>query len=496
MAGIGTTAKWGRAVGAYLGQDRIVLTEVASTLSGTVVVGQHTQQLNGSGHGEALKQWLETHMTPRQRRHTPVCLGIAAEQTFFATRCLGAENDKEPPSANALLEASGAFLAWERGETAADYVEAKVRGAHAYTVAAAKRGIAEEVLSALDAAGVRSGRLEPAPWSLLKAADRQANPPRRWKLAVRVLLDDADGLAMLVAEGRPVLWRRFAFSESNLVFSITSAVRALQIHARRHFDIRRFAGVFVQGRTREGLARQLEDETGMTVVAASGEGPTEGQCSLALALSAKEDKGRTLDLMRSLRPPPSIREIFPWALVGLILFLTGCMAFLLWDQSTALGAERTSLKRQTASYAWAAPLGTGPIRNERKVLSAEVNAVRRFLSSRIIWSNYLRDLPTRVPENACLSKVWASCELADTSRKKQKRKPKKSMILCGVARFTDRRKAPKEIDAFLQSLRGMQRLKHDFPLVQLAEIKWRKQGDGETALFTILALPKNAKKPG
>ena len=122
--------------------------------------------------------------------------------------------------------------------------------------------------------------------------------------------------------------------------------------------------------------------------------------------------------------------------------------------------------------------------------------MRRFLSSRIIWSNYLRDLPTRVPENACLSKVWASCELADTSRKKQKRKPKKSMILCGVARFTDRRKAPKEIDAFLQSLRGMQRLKHDFPLVQLAEIKWRKQGDGETALFTILALPKNAKKPG
>ncbi|KKL85385.1 hypothetical protein LCGC14_1955240, partial [marine sediment metagenome] len=159
VVGIRTKIRWGRAIGAYLRQDRIILTMVASTPAGTVVVGKHTQQVSKDGPGEALKQWLETHLTPRQRRHTPVCVGLAPEQVFFATRYLHTEHRKELPSANTLLEASGAFQAWDRADTAADCVKAKVRGMQAYTVAAVKRGIAEEMLSALSAAGVSTGRL-------------------------------------------------------------------------------------------------------------------------------------------------------------------------------------------------------------------------------------------------------------------------------------------------------------------------------------------------
>ena len=486
--------RWARAVGAYLKQDRIVLTEVANTPAGMVVLGQHVQEIGEAGPGEALKQWLMSHMTPRQRRHTPVCVGVAPEQAFFTTRRFGTEHRKGPPSADELLEASGAFHAWNKDDAAADYVKAKLPGAQAYSLTAVKRGIAEQVLTAMKSAGVRTSRLEPAPWSLLKAADRQGTPPKRWKLAVRVLLDESDGLAMLVADGQAILWRRFAISEAAPALSITSAVRALQIYARRNFDIRSFGGIFIQGRVSDGLAKQMEDETGMTVAAAGGEGPTDGQYSLALALSAKKGKDRKLDLLRSLRPPPSIREIFPWKLAGMILLLTGCMAFLLWDESSALAGELETLQRQNASHEWARSLTTQAIENERKVLSGEVGAVRRFLSTRIMWSNYLRDLPTRLPPNSCLSRIWASCELPDMSSKKQKRDVKQSMTLCGMARFADRTAAPREIDAFLESLREMDVLKRDFPLVQMAEIRWRKQGSSEIALFTIVAMPKTSKK--
>jgi len=486
-------ACWARAVGAYLKQDRIVLTEVASTPAGQVVRGPHVQEVGDLGPGEALKQWLTTHLTARQRRHTPVCVGLAAEQVFFATRRVDGEHRKESPSANELLEASGAFHAWDKDGAAADYVKTKLPGMHAYSLTAVKRDLAEQVLSALKEAGVRTSRLEPGPWSLLNAADRQGKPPKKWKLAIRVLLEKANGLAMLVADGQPVLWRRFALNEAAPALSVTSAVRSLQIYARRNFDLRSFSGLLLQGRVPDGLVRQMEDETGMAVAAAAGDGPTDGQYSLALALSAKKGRDRGLDLMRSLRPPPSIREMLPWKLAGLIVLLAGCMAFLLWDESAALASEQESLQRQNASHEWARPLTTAAIRTERTVLSAEVGAVRKFLATRILWSNYLRDLPTRLPPNACLSKITAICELPDMSKKKQKRDAKQSMTLCGMARFADRTRAPREIDAFLESLREMDLLKHDFPLVEMAEIRWRKQGRSEIALFTIVALPKNKK---
>jgi hypothetical protein len=40
----------------------------------------------------------------------------------------------------------------------------------------------------------------------------------------------------------------------------------------------------------------------------------------------------------------------------------------------------------------------------------------------------------------------------------------------------------------------MELLQHDFPLVRLAEIKWRKEGTSEIAMFTILARPKQGNK--
>ena len=63
-----------------------------------------------------------------------------------------------------------------------------------------------------------------------------------------------------------------------------------------------------------------------------------------------------------------------------------------------------------------------------------------------------------------------------------------------MAQFAGRGSAPKEIDAFLESLREMALLKKDFPLVNLAEIKWRKDGNRDIALFTVLAMPPEKSK--
>ncbi len=493
MAGIYTKIRWGRAVGAYLGKGRIVLTEVASTPVGTVVLSEHCQEIKQDDPGTALKEWLETHLTLRQRRLVPVCVGLAPEHAFFTTCFLDGEQ-KDAISPLELLEACGVSCAWDKEDTAADYVEAKLSGNHVYSISATKRKIAEQVLSALEEIGIRKSRLEPAPWSLLKAADRQGKPPKKWKQAIRVLLDESNGMAMLVVDGRPVLWRRFAIGEKDPALSIASAIRTLQVHASQKLDVGNLCGVFIQGTIAEGLLKRVEDETGMPVMSAAGDGPTEKQYSLALAISMKKDEAPSLDLLKLLRPPPNIRDIFPWKLAALILFLGGCMAFMLWNKSTELLGQYKIARRQNASYKWARSQKTNAINKDCKVLGKEVNAVRKFVSTRIIWSNYLRDIPTRLPPDACLSNIWASCELAQMAKKKHKRRVNKSLTIRGMARFVERGGTPREIDAFLESLRSVELLKRDFPLVQLAEIKWRKEGTSEVALFTILARPRKKGK--
>ena len=136
---------------------------------------------------------------------------------------------------------------------------------------------------------------------------------------------------------------------------------------------------------------------------------------------------------------------------------------------------------------------TNEIVKERKTLSVEVSAIERFLSTRIIWSDYLRDLPSRLPPNAYLSSVWGFAEFKGTGKKKRQTRSNRSLTMRGVTQFADRESAPIEIDAFLNSLRNVEILRRDFPIVTLAEIKWRREAGKETALFTIIALPKKRK---
>ena len=186
--------------------------------------------------------------------------------------------------------------------------------------------------------------------------------------------------------------------------------------------------------------------------------------------------------------------MFPMKRAVAVVIAAVCMGFFMWQKMEEITTKYESFKKQNASYAWSKGKRTGEISKERKQLLGEVQAVSKFISTRIIWSDYLSDLPTRLPENACLSNIWAVNEMKEMNKKKQGRKAKRSLTMRGVTKFADGFAAPQEIDAFLESLRNVELLRRDFPQVELAEIKWRREGDSEIAMFTILALPK--KKGG
>jgi len=482
---------WGHAVGVYLADGRLTMTQVAGTLRGAAVVACHQQELNGQSVSEALKDLLEKQLTARQRRRLPVCIGISPEQTFFST-CPEPETEGDASvSSKQLLSACG-MGDMAAGEAAAvGFVTMKLRGASVCSVAACRREMAEELSSAAREAEVQDCRLEPGPWSLLRAAEGRI--PGRWKTAVCVLLAEAGGLAILVIHGQPFLWRRFALPGGPEARSIASAVRSLQVYALQKLSISRIDGLAIQGQMAKALTDEISGYLSLDTTAISDQGLNADVYSLGLALSAKKSEGRCMDMFHALKPPPSLGKIFPRKLAAFVLLLIGAMGFLLWDKSQSLDQEYQVVRRQNASVKWARKLTSNEINKERKVLSGEISAVQSFLSTRIIWSDYLRDLPSRLPPNAYLSSVWGFAEFTGTGKKRQQVRSNRSLTMRGVTQFADRESAPREIDAFIDSLRNVEILRRDFPIVTLAEIKWRREGGKETALFTIIALPRKRK---
>jgi len=479
---------WGRALGVYLAEGRLTLTEIAATPAGTKVLSVSSESIGEEGPGAALARWMESRLTVRQRRRLRVCVGLSAEQTFFATRAMG-EDRPETPTVDELLAASPTASP-DPASAAADFVRFKLAGNAICTIAACQRALAEGLYQSLRRLGVREFRMEPAPWSVLDVADRMGKSPKGWKTHLRVLLGGGKGLAMLVADGRPIFWRRFALPAAQEIPSIISAVRHLEIFAQQSLGIREIAGVILQGDVTAELADRFRDESGQETIATPHAPLDEKTYSLAMAQTARKVKPDSLDLFRTLRPPPTLREMFPARLAGALATGVALMALVLWDTSSDLEAEYRSLCGQCASHKWAAKEKTRALNKERKALMEEAGAVQKFLATRVVWSDYLRDLPTRLPTNACLTHTNGAFEMQDMSASKQKKKSHRSLTLRGMAQFSDRGSAPREIDAFLDSLRNVELLKRDFPQVSLAEIKWRKDVGGDSAIFTIVAMPK------
>ncbi len=489
--GLATTLSWGHAVGVYLADGRLTMTRVAGTLSGATVVARHQQELNEQSASEALKDLLEKQLTARERRRLPVCIGISPEQTFFST-CPEPETEGNTGvSTGQLLSACGMGDMAAGEQAVVGFVGMKLRGSSVYSVAACRRELAEELCSAAQEAEVQDFRLEPGPWSLLRGA--KGKIPGRWKTAVCVLLAEAGGLAILVIHDQPVLWRRFALPSGPEARSIASAVRSLQVYALQKLGVSRVDGLAIHGEMAQNLADEISSFLSLDTTGISNQGLNADVYSLGLALSAKKSQEKAMDMFQALKPPPSLSKMFPKKLAAFVLLVIGAMGFLLWDKLQSLDQEYQIVRQQNSSSKWARKMKTAEIVKERKTLSGEVSAVENFLATRIIWSDYLRDLPSRLPPNAYLSSVWGFAEFKGMSKRKQRVRSNRSLTMRGVTQFADRESAPIEIDSFLNSLRNVEILRRDFPIVTLAEIKWRREAGKETALFTIIALPKKKK---
>jgi hypothetical protein len=174
------------------------------------------------------------------------------------------------------------------------------------------------------------------------------------------------------------------------------------------------------------------------------------------------------------------------------------MGLFLLVRSWSLDESYASIQAENAQRELLTSVPAAQLEKEKKDLEQKVEAVRRFVGSRILWTSYTHDISARLPDSATLNSFYGLCELEFFGKQKEGvLKPKKSFVVRAAAPIARDGSTPKEIDRFLISLRGHPLLKRDFPLVELADIKWFQPNitAQPNALFTVVCLPKSEKGP-
>ncbi len=478
---------WARAAGIYLAQDALTMVVVASTPHGVQTVSTVTQPVLPDQTPEAtLKELLESTLSPGQRKRMPICLGIEPERTFFSTTPTPAHS--EDVTVEDVLSACGAGDV-SQNNSVVDFVQHRVKTTEICSVAACPRDAAQEICQTLQDAGADNARFEPAAWALAKTPPAKQEFPRGWKHILRIIANDQGGIAILMSDSHPAIWRRFGGLSIRNAKALTSTIRLIEIHARERLGIDRINGITVQGIALE-LREELETLLDIPIKDIPGDPLSPELYAHSLAMSAKKPGDKPMDLFRPLLPPPSLMKMVPVKLAAMVLIGLAGMGLALWDECGSLKRDIQMLKMQNAQHAWATGLTTMKINKQCEELQAEVDCVETFLKTRVLWTNYLRDLPTRLPPNAGITDLYGFGEMPELGKRKHTRAINKSISIKGITRFTHREIAPMEVDAFLESLRNVELLKEEFPLVTLAEIQWRKEADDEVALFSVVALPK------
>lgn len=487
-----------KAIGLYIGDREITLSQVAATPLGPVEIRRQTAPYEPEQLTAALERLLASCFGSRKRRRLPVVLGLPTVRVFFSTRPI--RTTKTDASPQVLLHEVLQSPAISIDDMVVDLIRAQPEKRPVASIVSCRKKYLGGLLAALEECKIRAARAEPAACALLRAAAQRHRPPRRARNVLRIFTGDNQGLAVVSAGNLPCIWRSFVLPPGGGAAALRSVTRSMQA-------LLRFCGidagvdaVVVHGRGALRAvveSREFQDAIGFRVTWC--EGPELGDAAIAfgLALGGLSAAADGFDLARTLRPPPQVRDFFPWRELAVQLALLAGMGLLLYFRLETVDDDYRTVQLENARRPWAQGLTHAQLDKEKKDLELKVRAIEGFLGTRILWSSYTHDIPGRLPATTSLVSFQGLSELEGAGGNKAGGGSKKLLALRAAAPIARDGVIPQEIDDFLDSLRGHPLLKRDFPVVELADIKSFQGGVATKAVanFTVVCLPPVTRAP-
>ncbi|MDJ0521927.1 MAG: hypothetical protein QNJ90_07605 [Planctomycetota bacterium] len=473
--------RWKKATGVLIGNETVTLTVAAATAGGVQVLKTQEAAIGEGGVRATLTELSES------KKGLPglVVTGLDARQTYYSTK------PAQPDTAEESLDLLPPALA-ASSKYVSHHVDVKMRKQGFMSVGACGRAVARDVLAGLRGVKSTRMRLEPAPCAVHGTARRLGKLPRRWRCVVRVLLDGSQGLAYLELAGKPLAWRPFRFPGDKAAPAVATAVRGLRAFGRSELEIDDVDGVVVHenGDIAE-LQEDCEEHCGMEVRLQKPVALDEASVAGYLASAGLRSRASAPDMLTKLKPPPTIRDIFPWGTALILLLAVLGTGYELSGTADRVESQTRMAKAQMKLDAMKARVKVSDLKKKHGELSLELELLYNFVVKRVAWAEVLQELPRRVPGAVVLVGVRGrdSFTMPSATKSGVRKLETKEVSLQGQGRLASGKAAPVDITALMESLAASEIITKSFPRVDGANVI-RKPGKEIDAVTFVAKCSK------
>ena len=124
----------------------------------------------------------------------------------------------------------------------------------------------------------------------------------------------------------------------------------------------------------------------------------------------------TFDLARTLKPRPSILDIFPWTEVGVQFAILALVTLFLSFNARGVDLKYGVVTSEIKRHSWMAKINEANLDKDKKDLTQKVEAVQKFLDTRILWTKYTEDTAEHISPNIVLKSFDGQCEMESNRR--------------------------------------------------------------------------------
>ena len=480
-------------VGLYLGEHEVCASLVAVTPLGPVEIVSRTEPCQPNELLGTIEKVLNSLQGSRRRR-LQIAIGLPNSRVFFGTRPVRSGADASPEGMMQKLLCSSNVTT---DDLTIDMIKSNVDKMSIATVGACRKKYMAAVLGVLQQCGAQVVRTEPSPCALVRAAAKQHHPPRRAKTLLRIFLGADEGMAVLTVAGLPLAWRSFAMPSFSEGMAVLSAARTLLSQSQYYEMSTPLDYAIVHGRPdlHDRLQKEgLPTEIGVRMIWHDDPVLGGAATALGLALGCLNQTGPAFDLSRTMKPRPSLRDIFPWGELASECMLMALMSLIVVHHSEKVAAAYLSVQSQCEGNKILASSDAIQLEKEKADLTKKLDSLHKFVDSRITWTTYIRGITACLPANIQINS-WQGDGALVVGGKGQ---GFKSLKLAATAPITPAGTMPPEVAKFIRLLRTQPLLKRDFPQAELTSIRQTQtKGDrpGKTEL-TIICNAIEAKNKG
>ncbi len=502
MKGLLSRCALRRSIGLVIEDRRIAVSVVTTTPLGRRQVFRDVQDRDVEPPqailGRLLDPWTKRGNGKKPKVAPWVQVGVPESQVFQAVVPITHANSNSPAQSFFLEAVQATNVRAE--ERIIDMLKLEVSKNPLACVAASPRGVITSTLEMLDALGTRVGLAEPAPAALNRAGAFYQKAQRGSKLIARYFLGPQQAIGVLAAGGQPLFWHTFDLppgEEANAILAANSTLWMLGRHSRISQPI---DTVIVHGRPDVNLGQDPEafrQRTGAKLIRCREPdyGPAAVALGVALANPLADEPGH--DLARAIKPPFSIRDIFPWGELMLHGLLMAAVSLFLVGTAAEAHSRLKAVRTQISTFTWLKNQDQPKLEAEKKALQERLKVMEAFRGTRVGWSELLRTVAAAVPESTTIKGLSGEADV-EAASKSGGTKPKKQLIINFATPMADDGSVPREIDGFLAALRAEPAIKRHFPLIEVSGLKANtsKRGERPFASYSIVCLPKlEANRP-